>query len=47
MSYKLTITQEKDGYKVVVNGKGVVRIKELKELETAIKSLTVGVSDCD
>ena len=43
----LHITEENNRYKVVVNGKEIVHINNLKELESAIKGLTVGVDDCD
>lgn len=47
MSYKITITEENNQYKVIVNGKGVVYIKHLRELESAIKCLKIGEVDCD
>ena len=49
MSYKLEIKQEKENnrYKVIVNGKGVVYIDNLKELESALKNLKINTEDND
>lgn len=47
MSYKVHITEENNQFKVVVNGKGVVYINDLKELESAIKNLKINTEDND